>query len=148
MQSHIAFRKAVIFALLLSIPALFLFCTAIVGLFSVELIKHFYIQILIGFIAMYLFCEFVGLRISTYLQNYLFGGLFGVAVFLLGSTAGSISSLFVYWDFSFDYIWKPLFALSTFGTVPAFIIGLIFTQFFRRTSRHRNAAEQDAAANP
>jgi hypothetical protein len=142
-----SFRKATIFALSISIPALLLVCTAITGRYSLMFVKNYYIQILAGFIAMYLFSELVGFRLKSYLYNYFWGGLYGITVFIIGSTIASITSTLVYLDFSLDYIWKPIYALSLFGAIPAFILGLIFTQFLRRIQA-RNTAEQGAAANP
>lgn len=126
-----SFRRATIFTLSISVPALLLVCTVVAGRYSLVFVKEFYIQILAGFIAMYIFSEFAGFRFILYLRNYFFGGVYGIVVFLIGCSFASMTSTLIYHEFSFDYIWKPLYALSLFGSIPAFILGLIFTQFLR-----------------
>jgi uncharacterized membrane protein YeaQ/YmgE (transglycosylase-associated protein family) len=62
-------------------------------------------------------------------------------VFLIGVLSGSVTSMFVYRDFSLvDYIIKPLYWLGMFGFIPAFIVGVIGSFIARRLLRiHENA---------
>ena len=67
-------------------------------------------------------------------------GVYFVAVFVVGMVSGSATSMLVYRSLSlFDYMVKPLFSLSWFGAIPAFLLGLVFAFLLRRFAGKQGA---------
>lgn len=121
--------------LVLSFPAMVAFMTLFTKDLSrtLELASYFRIQILAGFAAMFLFLFLTPGVAPACARSAVLTGLYFVAVFLIGAAVasatnvmadpsnqgetseGRVHSLFV----------KPIWALSMFGSLPAFFVGLI-----------------------
>jgi len=134
------FRKSAFLTLTLSIPALLIVCSAIVGFSGTFLfVSQWPFQILAAFTCMATFIWFTAPLIASYCaRHFLIMGCYFVAVFLIGAVSGSATSMLLYGDSSFtDYIVKPVYWLSIFGVAPAFVLGVIGAAIYRR---HEDAA--------
>lgn len=135
--TRLAFRKAVYVALILSFVGLLLVCLPLFGLQQTEkFATEFVPQIAVGYAAMVLMVEVVGIPFRSALTRFWVGGLFAFALFIAGVLAGSAASMVVYKDFDpVAYVLSPLFFLGIYGFFPALIIGFIGVSILRSNSR-------------
>jgi hypothetical protein len=138
------FRRALLWTLALSLPAVAGICLLLVGWRDgLHLIASFYIQLISAFVIMTVF----GWRVaplwgSACTDRLLFAGLFGVLIFLIGTVSGSAVSMLLERHFDlFDYMVKPLFWLGIFGFIPAFVMGLVGAFISRQLLRKQRNAE-------
>jgi hypothetical protein len=131
------FRKAVYPTLCLSLPGLLAVCIPIFGMKdALKLAASYTIQIAVGYLAMILVIEFVGLPRRARLHHFGAGILFAIFLFIAGVLSGSASSMLVYRDFDFiSYVIGPLFWMGIYGILPATAFGLIGTGFLRMTCK-------------
>jgi hypothetical protein len=134
--SRAAFRRAAYPSLLLSVAGLFLVCTVMVGLEDAQVFARSWLpQIAVGYLAMILGIELVGLRLRSWLVRFRAGALFALGLFLVGAVAGSSASMVLYQDFDpMSYVMAPLFWLGLLGLLPALVVGLIGTILLRAVS--------------
>jgi hypothetical protein len=130
-------RRAVYPTLCLSLPGLIGVCTLMLGLKEgLKLAASYPIQIAVGYAAMVLFVEFVGIPRRARLHRFGAGILFAIALFITGVLSGSASSMLVYWDFDFvPYVIGPLFWMGFYGVLPAALFGVIGTGVLRMTHK-------------
>ena len=128
-----SFRIGVYIALLFSILGLLLVCLPILGLhYTVEFANRYFPQVAVGYGAMILIIELIGVPLRSVLTRYWAGALFAFCLFIVGATFGSATSMILYEDMDFhSYVVKPLFWLGFYGFIPASVIGLIGTKMLR-----------------
>jgi hypothetical protein len=132
-----AFRRAVYSTLCLSLPGLIGVCSLLGGVNdALKLAASYPIQIAVGYAAMVLFIEFVGIPRRAWLQHFGAGILFAIFLFIAGVLSGSASSMLVYRDFDFvSYVIGPLFWMGFYGVLPAALFGVIGTGILRMTHK-------------
>jgi len=136
------FRKSAFQTLALSIPALLIVCSAVVGLDGTA---HFVIQcpvqIAVAFACMAAFIWFSARLVAFYCaRHFLIMGCYFVVVFLVGAVSGSVTSMLLLREFSIeDYLVKPVYWLCLFGLAPAFVLGVIGAAILGRSLRHEDA---------
>ena len=139
----IIFRRAIAWSFALSVPLLIGICVLVAGIHDGTRLAFAYpIQAAVAFGCMFAFGWWAAPRWGPRCARYSFlAGFFAIFVFLIGVLSGSVTSMFVYRDFSLvDYIIKPLYWLGLFGGIPAFIVGVIGSFIARRLLRiHENA---------
>jgi hypothetical protein len=139
----IILRRAIAWSLALSVPLLIGVCVLVAGTHDgIQLAFAYPIQAAVAFGCMFAFGWWAAPRWGPHCVRYSFlAGIFAICVFLIGVLSGSVTSMFVYRDFSLiDYIIKPLYWLGMFGFIPAFIVGVIGSFIARRLLRiHENA---------
>jgi hypothetical protein len=142
-----AFRIASYVALALSVAGLFLVCWPIIGLANaLKSATSWFPQITVGYLAMILAIEVVGIPLRSELTRFWASGIYAFGLFIVGVLAASATSMIVYQDFdSTSYIVKPLFWLGMYGFIPALIIGFMGAAILRLTSK--KTGEQDASGN-
>ncbi len=142
-SQSILFRRAIACSLAISVPLLIGVCVLVAGVHDGTRLAFAYpIQAAVAFGCMFAFGWLAAPRWGPTCARYSFlAGLFAISVFLIGVLSGSVTSMFVYRDFSlFDYIIKPLYWLGMFGFIPAFIVGVVGSFIARRLLRiHENA---------
>lgn len=133
-----SFRKAVYMALLLSVFGLALVCLPIVGLkYTMEFANAWLPQIAVGYAAMILVIELVGIPLRSSLSRYWAGAIFAFFLFILGAACGAATSMLRYQDpDAYSCIVKPLYWLGLFGFIPAAIIGIIGSWILRWTNQN------------
>ena len=101
---------------------------------GIRLVFAYPIKAAVAFCCMFAFGWWFAPRWGPRCVRYSFlAGLFAICVFLIGVLSGSVTSMFVYRDFSLlDYIIKPLYWLGMFGFIRAFIVGVIGSFIARR----------------
>lgn len=140
------FRTSIYKTLIFSFFGLILICILVAGFSGLAYAATYYIpQILVGYAAMVLLIEYLGIKIRNRLLSYWVGPLFSILTFLVGIISGSFTSMIMYndWDF-FDFIVKPLYWIGLFGLLPCLIIGIFGTKSLRSGI---SSGEQDAAPN-
>jgi hypothetical protein len=132
-----AFRRAVYPTLCVSLPALIGVCTLMFGLKEgLKLAASYPIQIAVGYAAMVLFIEFVGIPRRARLHRFGTGILFAIALFITGVLSGSASSMLLYRDLDFvSYVIGPLFWMGFYGVLPAAVFGVIGAGVLRMTHK-------------
>lgn len=139
----IAFRRAIAWSLALSVPLLVGVCVLVAGFRDGTRLAFAYpVQAAAAFSCMYAFGWWAAPRWGPRCARHsVLAGLFAVSVFLIGVLSGSVTSMFVYRDFSlFDFIIKPLYWLGMFGFIPAFIVGVVGSLIARRLLRIHESA--------
>ena len=129
------FRRSAFLTLALSIPALFIVCTAVVGFTgTLQFVGQWPFQIMTAFVFMAAFIWLSSPAVASYCARHiLIMGCYFVAVFLIGAVSGSATSMVIYRESSIgDYIVKPIYWLSIFGIAPAFVLGVIGAVILRR----------------
>lgn len=131
------FRKASLWGLALSVPALIGVCSWVANFsFCFQMVAAAWVQLLVAFGAMigFVWLSPKNCAAACARRLWLFGGYF-VALFLWGVLAGALASMVLYQSLSFsDYVLKPLFWLSLYGVVPAFCLGLVAGFLMRRVA--------------
>lgn len=130
------FRRAVYPILCLSLPGLVVVCSLLLGWRAVlHLTAAYQVQIVLGYAAMVLLIETLGIALRWELCGYGTGGVFGVLLFITGVVGGSASSMLVFGNFDVRYVIGPLFWMGFYGVLPAAIFGLIGTGVLRMTGK-------------
>ena len=137
MKTHVtpgAFRRAVYPTLGLSLPGLILVCMLFLGPAQVfKFAAPYAVQIVVGYLAMILVVETLGISLRDELCGYGAGIVFGIVLFLIGVLGGSASSAIVYWkEFDLRWVIGPLFWMGIYGVLPAAVFGLIGTGVLRK----------------
>ena len=129
-----AFRRAVYPTLCVSLPGLIGVCTLMMGLKDgLKLAASYPVQVAVGYAAMVLFIEFVGIPWRAKLHHFGAGILFAIFLFLAGVLSGGASSMLVYGKSDFiSYVIGPLFWMGFYGVLPAAAFGIIGTSLLRK----------------
>ena len=141
------FRKSAFLTLVLSIPALLVVCSAVVGFAGTfRFVGQWPLQIVAAFVCMSGFIWITAPAVAAFCgRHFLIMGCYFVVVFLIGAVSGSAASMLLYRENSFgDYILKPVYWLSVFGIAPAFVLGVIGAAIYKR---HEDASEPDGPGN-
>jgi hypothetical protein len=100
---------------------------------GLKLVASYPIQIAVGYTAMALFIEFVGIPRRARLNRFGAGILFAIALYVTGVLSGSASSMLIYRDWDFvSYVIGPLFWMGFYGVLPAALFGVIGTGILRK----------------
>jgi heme/copper-type cytochrome/quinol oxidase subunit 4 len=121
--------------LVLSFPAMVAFMTMFTKdlATTLNLASTFSTQLVAGYAAMFLFLFFTQGAARACSHAALLMGAYFIAVFLVGVLFASATSLMIYapspWETSsarmHSYLAKPIMALAVWGSLPAFLVGLL-----------------------
>jgi hypothetical protein len=129
-----AFLTAGVMVLLISFPAMVAVASWIMGFKEVaRFAGGFWVQIVVGFIAMFAVLFTTSGVAPWCVRSFFITGLYFVGLFLVGAVAASATSLFLNPIRSYEtlgawvhgWVGKPVLALAMFGTIPAFLLGLL-----------------------
>src|SRR2546425_11130342 len=104
MSPILKFRKSAFQTLALSIPALLIVCSAVVGLDrAAHFITQWPIQITTAFVCMVTFIWFSAPVVASHCaRHFIIMGCYFVVVFLLGATSGSATLMLLYRTFRYE----------------------------------------------
>ncbi|MCW1922206.1 hypothetical protein OKA05_06555 [Luteolibacter arcticus] len=128
-----AFRRTIYPTLCLSLPGLVAVCSLFFGLSgALQSSAYYQVQIALGYAAMILVIELVGVPLRTRLWHFWAGIPFSVFLFTVGVFAGCAASMLVYPDVDFvPHVFAPFFLISVYGFLPATVFGVIGTLILR-----------------
>ena len=142
------FMIAVLTTALLALAGMWL---VMCGIFSPraanDFASGFALQLAVGFVGI-LIVAFLSpaSRILAIRSSFALGGFYSCRLFIFGSAVGLVSVIPAVKDWSLEsYFIKPMFNLSLFGLIPAFLVGLIGTLMVRLLVPAPKPAEQGAA---
>ncbi|MBC2606316.1 hypothetical protein [Pelagicoccus albus] len=141
-------RKNYAITLLVSFFGVLLVCRVLLGWKGmIEIAEMCYPQTIVGYVGIVIYAELVGFKLSNKLLRYRNGSLFMLSAFLFGCLIGSISTMVIYGDYDiYDYIYKPMFWLAFFGSIPALTIGLLFTKLLKKDWENQSVQTTSASA--
>jgi FtsH-binding integral membrane protein len=142
-----AFRLAFYPTLVLSLAGLALVCWLIIGMQNTAKSAISWLpQIAVGYAAMILIVEVVGIRLRSHLTRFGVGTLFAFFLFIAGVLGGSATSMVVYQSYDpGSYNFNTPYWMGIYCFIQALVIGLIGTLVLRATSR--KTGEQVSGGN-